>query len=178
MKRENIEQLLNKLAQRTDEPVRASLAEQLKEQIPAGLPSHRGRLGTINIIIDLRINKLAAAAAIILTMILFAGFLSGPDSSGLYQDGKIVAEYLLSGKTAQKPCFTTAMLKYSRLARQNAEVVFYGDIIDLKDSNSILLQWKLPDGRYGVMFTNMREKTVTADELIKLQGQMLHSKNK
>jgi hypothetical protein len=176
MKRDNIEQLLKRLADKTDEPVSTGLAEQIKEQIPASLPVHKGRLGTINIIIDLRINKLTAAAAIILTMVLFAGLLSGPDSKGLYQDGKLVAEYLLADKNLQHYHLRTAICRYRYLVQQDAEVVFYGDVINFNDCNSIILQWKLENGNYGVMLSDLREKTVTADELIKLQSRMLRNK--
>ena len=42
MKQEKLDNLLNELAERTAEPVRPGLAEDIKEQIPAGLGTHRG----------------------------------------------------------------------------------------------------------------------------------------
>ena len=56
--------------------------------------------------------------------------------------------------------------------------MFYGDSIDTEDSNAVLMQWKLSDGEYGVMFGDLRTKTVGAEELIKLQARMLQKKKK
>ena len=69
MKKEEIDVLLNKLADKTQESVHPELSEDIKHQIPHRLLTHRGGLDTIKIIIDLRINKLTAAAAIIITII-------------------------------------------------------------------------------------------------------------
>ena len=92
MKQEKLDNLLNELA----EPVHPGLAEDIKQQIPARLGTHRGGLNTINIIVDLRINRLAAAAAIIIAMILLVSFFGGRDSEGgnIYQEGKFFLRYL------------------------------------------------------------------------------------
>ena len=69
MREEKLEKLLNELADATAEQPRPGLAEDIRRRIPQQLSPHRGRMDTINIIIDLRISRLAAAAAIIITMI-------------------------------------------------------------------------------------------------------------
>jgi len=176
MREEKLVQLLSELAKRSAEQVRPGLAEDIKQRIPQHLPLRRARRDTINIIIDLRINKLAAAAVIILTLLLFANFLRGKDSNGLYQDSKLVAKYLLSGQMTQRPDFAAAMLKYKYLTKQGKDVAFYGDIINPQDSNAVLMQWRLSDGRFRVMFNDLREKTVSPAELIKLQTRMLQGK--
>ncbi len=176
MREEKLGQLLSELAKRSAEPVRPGLAEDIKQRIPQHLPLYRAGRDTINIIIDLRINKLAAAAVIILTLLLFANFLGGKDSNGLYQDSKLVAKYLLSGQITQGPDVAAAMLKYKYLTEQGKDVAFYGDIINPQDSNAILMQWRLSDGRFRVMFNDLREKTVSPAELIKLQTRMLQGK--
>ncbi len=178
MREEKLGELLSELAKRSAEPVCPGLAEDIKQRIPQHLPSHRAGMNTINIIIDLRINKLAAAAVIILTLLLFANFLGGKDSNGLYQDSKLVAKYLLSGHIAQGPDIAAGMLKYKYLTEHGREVAFYGDIINPQDSNAVLMQWKLPDGKYRVMFSDSREKTVSAAELIQLQTRMLQGKTR
>jgi len=180
MEEEKLKKLLNGLAEKSTEPVRPSLADDIKHQIPHRLTPHRSRMNTINIIIDLRVSKLTAAAVIIITMILCVNFLGSRDSTGggILQDGKLLAKYFLTGRSAEKNTALASRSKYDYLVRQGREVVFYGDSIDPEDSNAVLLQWKLSDGEYGVMFGDLRTKTVGAEELIKLQAQMLRKKKK
>jgi hypothetical protein len=56
--------------------------------------------------------------------------------------------------------------------------VYYGDSVDPQDSDAVLIQWKLSDGEYRVIFGDLREKTVSAEELIRLQAKMLRKKAK
>ncbi len=42
----------------------------------------------------------------------------------------------------------------------------------------VLMQWKLSDGRYVVIFGDGREREVGAGELIKLQARMLQKRAK
>ena len=178
MENNDCKKLFRHLASRTAEPVSPCLAEDIKQQIPHHLPSHRGGLDSINIIIDLRINKFAAAAVIILTMLLFANFLRGRDSSGLFEDGRFVARYLLADPDRNNAAVAPAMLKYNNLIERGKQVVFYGDIVDIRDSNAVLMHWRLLDGNYRVMFCDMNEKTVSAEQLIELQRRMLQNKKK
>jgi len=177
MKEQNIEKWLSGLANNTAEPPSPGLAEQIKQQIPEQLPVHKNKKDTINIIIDLRINKFAAAAVIILTLILFANFLRGRDSNGLYQDSKLVAKYLLVERN-QSPNVAAGMRKYRTRVHQGKQAVFYGDVINPQDSDAVLMYWKLTNGKYGVMFADLREETVTAEQLIELQTRMLRDKAK
>jgi hypothetical protein len=181
MKEEKLEKLLNELADATVEPVHPHLAEEIKHQIPQQLLPHRGGLDTVNIIIDLRISKLAAAAAIIVTMILFANFFGGqgPADGGLYKNGKLLLKYCLGDiGTDRGDVIATAKSRYEYLVQIGKDVVYYGDSIDPQDNNAVLIQWKLPDGDYKVVFGDLREETVSADELIKLQARMLQKKAK
>ena len=178
MTNEELKKLLGGLAARTSEQVRPGLAEQIKHQIPRRLPWHKGRMDTINIIIDLRINRFAAAAVIILALILFANLLGGRDSGGLYSDSKLVAEYLFGGSKLPETGVAAGMSKYKSLAAQGRDVVFYGEFIDPEDDEAVLMQWKLGDGNYRVMFGDLHQKTVTAEQLIHLQSRMLLKKEK
>ncbi|MHC4483124.1 MAG: hypothetical protein ACYS9T_10705 [Planctomycetota bacterium] len=164
---ENLGKLLNELGEQTAESVRPGLAEDIKQCIPSGLMPHRGGMDTINIIVDLRVSKLVAAAVIIITMILLANL------HGVYQDSKLLASYLLGG--AGRSNVSAAKGRREYLVRQGKDVVFY-DGIDEKDSNSIWMHWKVSDGKYVVVFGDLREKEVSADELIKLQAWMLQEK--
>lgn len=181
MEEEKLGKLLNELAQRTAEPVRPGLAEDIKHHIPPGLMRLRGRMDTVNIIIHLRVNKLAAAAAIIITMILCASFLTGRDSTvgGIYQNGRMLVEYFLQGNSAGIRDTLSGLSKSSEyLARQGKDAVYYGDSIDPKDSNAVLMHWKLSDGTYRVIYGDLHTEIVGAEQLIKLQARMLQKKTK
>jgi len=178
VREEKLEKLLNELADATTEPVHPHLAEDIKHQIPPQLSPHRGGMDTVNIIIDLRINKLTAAAAIIVTMILCASFFGSRSLEGdsIYQDSKLLIKYCLEGIDADRSNVLTAKSRYEYLAKRVKDIVYYGDSIDPKDDNAVLIQWKLSDGKYRVVFGDLREKTVSAEELIKLQARMLQKK--
>lgn len=181
-RQEELPKLLNELADATSaEPVRDGLAEDIKQQIPHKLAPHRDARDTVNIMIDLRISRLAAAAVIIMTMILSANFLGGRGSTGdgIYQDGKLLIKYCLAGKDAGKSDVLSGMSSfYEYLVQQGREVVYYGDSIDTEDGNAVLMQWKLDDGKYRVMFADLRTEAVTAEELVKLQSRMLQKRVK
>jgi hypothetical protein len=175
MSEEKLEKLLNELADATAEPAPSYLAEEIKHQIPQQLSPHRGGLDTVNIIIDLRISKLAAAAVIVLTMVVFANFFGGrsPADGSLYRNGKLLVEYCLGGIKGKQSNVLAAKSRYEYLVQAGRDVVYYGDRIDSGDSNAVLLQWKISDGEYRVVFGDLREETVSAEELIRLQGRML-----
>ena len=178
MKDKNTEQLLNKLADVATEQASAGLADKIKQRIPHQLTRHKSRIDTVNIIIDLRVNKLAAAAVIIVSLILLANIFGDrdPGSAGLLQEGKLLIKYFLgkpdSHITQDKDLF------YESLVRQGKEVVYYGDSIDTSDVNSVLMHWKLEDGSYKVVFVDLSTRVVNADELVKLQAQMLQNRAK
>jgi hypothetical protein len=180
MKEEKLQKLLNELAKATTEPVRPSLAEDIKDQIPHRLAPHRTGLDTFSIIIDLRINKLTAAAAIIISMILCMSLLDGKDipGAGLYQDSKMLVKHLISKEVFGKNRKSLARARYEYLLEKGKETAYYGDTVDLKDPNAVLMQWKLPDGRYRIILGDLRERTVTAEELVKLQSRMLQKRAK
>lgn len=179
MSEEKLGKLLDELADATAEPAPGYLAENIKHQIPQHLSAHKGGIDTVNIIVDLRISKLAAAAAIILTMILFANFFGSRDqeNSGIYQNGKLLLQYCFGGiDTDRSRVLRTAKSKYEYLAQLGKDVVYYGDNIDPIDSDTVLVQWKVSDSEYKVLFGDLRERTVSAEELIRLQSRMLQKK--
>ncbi len=180
MREDELGRLLNELADATAEPVSPRLADEIKEQIPSRLNPHKGGMNGINIIIDLRISKLTAAAAIIITMILLANIMGGREltGNGIYQESKLLAKYLLNGESLSKSNLSADILKYEHLAQQDKDIVYYGENVDSQDSNAVVMQWKLSDDRYRVIFADLREKTVSAEELIGLQVRMLQKKTK
>jgi len=159
---ERLQELLSQLGQRSAEPVRPGLAEDIKAHIPERLHAHRRGLDTINIVIDLRVGKLAAAAAIIITMILLANI------QGLYQDGKMLARYFIG--VSSKNDILTGKIRYDQLVKNGVQVVLYSDI-DPQDCNAVRMHWKVPQYKYKVLFRDMREAEVSAEEFLKLQAE-------
>jgi hypothetical protein len=178
VKEKKLEKLLNELSDATAEPVRPGLAEDIKDRIPRQLHPHRAGRDTVNIIVDLRISKFAAAAVIVITMILLAGVLGGRDSTGgnIYRDGRMLLKYFLSSAGIGRSNVGVVRSRYEYLTRKGKEVVYYGQSIDPQDCNAVLMQWKLSDGKYRIVFGDLREKTINADELIKLQARMLQKR--
>jgi hypothetical protein len=177
--KDKLEQSLNELAERTAERARSCLAEDIKHRIPHRLVRHRGGLDTINIIIDLRVNRLTAAAVIIIAIILLAHFFSSRDTPGdsIFQDGKMLVKYIL-GSGAGGNDLLAVRSRYESLLDKGEEAVYYGDKADLNDSNAVLVQWRLSDGQYKIISGDLQEKTVSPEELIKLQAAMLKKKIK
>jgi hypothetical protein len=177
MGKEELKELLNKLPDAMTETVRPGLGEDIKNQIPHRLSHHRVGIDTINIIIDLRINKLAAAAAIIITIVVCATFLGGRDSAGgnVLQDSMLLIKYW--GGTGGN-VMSAVRSKYEHLLDRGEDVVWYGDWLDPKDSSAVLMQRRLADGIYEVTFVDGREREVSSEELIKLLARMLQKKTK
>jgi hypothetical protein len=177
MKEEQLKKALNELAKASEEPVHPDLAEDIKHHIPHTLNPHKRGMNTINIIIDLRINKLVAAAIIITTMILLAHFFSGREIPGdsIFKDSKMLAAYFLHGN-ANNNDLSAVQSRYKHLLERGEQAVYYGDKANLNDSRTVLLQWKLPDGNYRVITGDWQEKTVDAEQLIELLSYMLQEK--
>lgn len=180
MRKEKLKQLLKELAKRVREPVRPGLGEDIKHQIPTRLLRHRGGWDTINIIIDLRMSKSVAAAVIVITMILLANFLGSRDSTGgdIFQDSMLLIKYVGGWTDADRINVSAGRSKYEHLLGLGEEVAWYGDDIDLQDSDAVLMQRKLSEGKYEVMLVDGRERQVSSEELIKLLTQMLQKKTK
>jgi len=130
MREEKLKKLLNELANTTPEPVRTGLAQDIKDQIPHRLITHRGGMDTINTIIDLRISKLITAAVIIITIVLCVHFLGGRDAagSGIYEDIMYWRSWIALGRNN----LAVGREKYEHLAQQGKQVWFYGDSIDYR----------------------------------------------
>lgn len=179
MEKERIEDLLRALPKRGIERARPDLAHEIKNRIPHRLIAHR--MDTINIIVDLRISRLAAAAAIVLAMLLIGSFFGGRDAIGrrLYQDGKLVLRYTLGGEKACKAEIVAGLSQFrDDLVAQGRDVVFYGENANLDNKYTVLMHWKLSEEKYGVVLGDLSARTVTAETLILLQAHMLQERAK
>lgn len=52
----------------------------------------------------------------------------------------------------------------------NADATYQGKTVEPKDKEKVLLRWKLDDGRYEVIFGDLRAETVSAERLHILEG--------
>jgi hypothetical protein len=174
-----IEDLLKALAEHGIERARPGLDQEIKARIPYRLTSHR--MDTINIIVDLRISRVAAAAAILLAMLIIGSFFGGRDAAGarMYEDSKLLLRYTLVGENACTAEFLGNLARFrDELVAQGREVVFYGSQAKLNDPCAVIMHWKLPDGRYGVILGDLTTRTVSARTLITLQDHMLQGRMK
>lgn len=176
MNDEKLKSLLNGLADITVEPVNPALGADIKRHIPARL-HRRGGLDGVNIIINLRISKLAAAATIIITLIACAALLGGRDrnSKGILQE---IRYSFATDSTGRNQLLAGLSGLYERMLGEGKQVTYYGKYVGSDDKNMILMHWRLDNGNYNVIFGDFRLKTVTAEELINLQTQMLNGKDK
>ena len=177
--KEQIEKLLRAFPKRGLEPVRPGLMQEIKNRIPHRLIAHR--MDSINIMVDLRISRIAAAAAIILALILAGGLFGGREAlnSQMYQDGKVFLKYTFAGEDAYRGDVLSELLSLrDGLLSEGREVVYYGSRAQLNDPHVVLMHWKLDEDRYGVIFGDLSARTVSGRTLIRLQAYMLKKQAK
>ena len=180
MTEKKMHNLLGALAGKTCETARPQLADEIKHNIPENLHLPKKRMDTINVIIDLKINKLAAAAIIIITMLLLANVLdkTNTNSQGLYAESKLLLRYWLGGEQpAEKTKLAIASQFYEKLARQKGKDFKYYDV-DVEDSNTVLMHWKQQEGNYKIVFSDLSTRVVNAEELVELLADMLQKQTK
>ena len=175
---ENLEKLLHRLADATAEPVHQDLGDDIKNRIPVRLAPHKGGRDAINIIINLRIGKLTAAAVIIMTIISSVTLLyrGDPTGDGLYRFCVLRVKSYFGWGPADKSGTLPDESEYDGPTQRVQDFVYYGDYIDPEDPGAILTRWKLPQGKYRVIFADFGTKIVTAEELVELQTRMLLKK--
>ncbi len=173
MDKERIEALLIAFSRRGIDPARPGLLEDIKGRIPRRLVPHR--LDTINIIVDLRVSRIAAAAAIIIAVLAAGTFFGrGAGSGGIYRDSKLFLKYALGGEKAYRSDVAGTLAGFrDNLVAQGREVVYYGQKAEKADPHAILMYWKLPDDKYGVILGDLSARTVSSKTLIRLQSHML-----
>jgi len=178
MDKQQVTELLKALPPRLDDPPRPALAVEIKRRIPERLIPHR--MDTINIIVDLRISRVVAAAAVLVALALI-GVIAANRSGALetYHDGKLMLQYALGGEDAYKGDVLSGLVSFrDSLIAQGREVVYYGDRADPKDKMAILMHWKLSDDQYGVILGDLSARTVSSTTLIRLQARMLRDCSK
>lgn len=59
---------------------------------------------------------------------------------------------------------------FTELERQDRDPAWYGEEVDARDYDRVLLRWRLEDGRYRVIYGDLRTETVSREELAELEG--------
>lgn len=182
--KKKIETWLDACGRQGFEAPRAGLSQEIIRRIPARLSVHR--LDAINIIVDLRISRLAAAAAIVVAIFLAGGVFGGRDAlrAGIYRDSRqLIANalggeeeasqddlmtwltaYLLSQRRAGNNEVGTDILTWlpAYLLSQGEVVAYYGPS---EDPNAILWHWRYSQDTYLVMLADYSARVVSAASL-------------
>ena len=58
---------------------------------------------------------------------------------------------------------------YRDLLTEDKDPAYHGDRVDGRDFDRVLLRWRLEDGRYRIIFGDLRTETVAAEELERLE---------
>jgi hypothetical protein len=108
-------------------------------------------------------------------MILLLNLFGGRDSTvrGIVHDSLLLVRYWGS---AGGEDVAAARARYEYLVHRGEDVVWYGTPADLQDGNSVLMQRKLPDGKYAVTFVDGRQREVDSEEMVELLARMLQKK--
>jgi hypothetical protein len=181
MREQELKKLLNGLADATAEPVDSHLAEQVKARIPRRFGRRAVGWDRINIMVDLRISRLAAAAVIMTATLLLTHFfeIQGAAGDNVYQDSELLIRYYLAGSGSCRSNVLAGLSKLcDDLTDQGREVVFYGDSAHPDDRNAIIMYWGLEDGKYRVLLNDLSIRTLSAKALIRLQSWMLKNQAK
>jgi hypothetical protein len=176
MRDERLKNLLGKLAEFTTEPVREDFDEDIRHQIPYRLVRHNVTWNTFRIMIDLRLSRSVAAAVIIISISVWASFLGAWNTSAdqVIEDSKLLIKYGLAGKNTGRAEVLASLEDFCRhMSGRAKEVTYYGKSANPDDSYAVLMHWKLPDGKYRVVFNDLTTRTVSPEVLVTLQAYML-----
>ncbi len=110
-------------------------------------------------------------------MILLLNLFGGRDSAGggIIKDGMLLIKYWRSSGEDQ---VSISRSRFEHLLDRGEDVIWYGDSIDIKDANAVLMQHKLPDGKYELTFADGREKRVDTEQLVNVLSRMLEKRTK
>jgi hypothetical protein len=168
---EGLAKQLRALAQRGIEPARHGLMREIKRRIPRRLIAHR--MDTVSIIVDLRINRIGAAAAILIALVLIGAIFGGREA---LRDGTLFVKHTLAGDTVLSSLTPEGLQSFrDNLVSQGHEVICYNESLNTSDRFAILMHWKVSDDEYSVVLGDLSTLTVSARTLIRLQAHMLQN---
>jgi hypothetical protein len=67
-------------------------------------------------------------------------------------------------------CCKSTCLFYDELQRQDKDVAYFGDTVTAKDTDAVLMRWKISDDQYRILFGNLITKDISADQLAEVEG--------
>jgi hypothetical protein len=67
-------------------------------------------------------------------------------------------------------CCKSTCLFYDELLRQDKDVAYFGDTVTAKDTDSVLMRWKISDDQYRVIFGDLTTKDISTAQLAELEG--------
>ncbi len=171
------EELLEDMARHISEPVPHDLGERIKVRIPPVLTQCQGAKGPVNIIVHLRISRLAAAAAIVITMMI-CGLIyrsHSQDTEGLYDDLKTLVTFLPNRGEPTEQVMAGFQNFSLSLQEKGKDVVFFGNVIDKPSADTLLMYWQMDNGDYRVVYGDFCVSQLNTTELIEAQSRMLLS---
>lgn len=80
-------------------------------------------------------------------------------------EGRPTADDLKSEEYAQVMQATWGFARINMVLRDNPDAAYHGKTVGPKDNDKILLRWKLPDGKYQVIYGDLKSETVTAERI-------------
>jgi len=67
-------------------------------------------------------------------------------------------------------CCKSTCLFYDELLRQDKDAAYFGDTVTAKDTDAVLMRWKISDDQYRVIFGDLTTKDISAAQLTELEG--------
>ena len=58
---------------------------------------------------------------------------------------------------------------YGGIKEHGADPAYYGDTVNIQDTDKVLMRWKMSDDRYRVIFGDLRIEDVSAEKLAQLE---------
>jgi outer membrane lipoprotein-sorting protein len=133
-----------------DETVKETPVDERSCQIAAGLRIYAEASGG-------RYPAVSGFAAIADLAKLFG--IDGPVTTEQLHDAKVQAKLA----TFQRGAEGLGAIDY--ICSYKPDAAYYGKTVGTKDKDKVLLRWKLDDGRYEVIYGDLRNATVTAERL-------------
>jgi len=82
---------------------------------------------------------------------------------------RIKKEMKKKAQTQLLSILQSSCMFYGELVKEDRDPAYYGDKVTVQDSSALLLRWKESEGKYKVVFGDLRIETVTSERLAELE---------
>jgi hypothetical protein len=79
-------------------------------------------------------------------------------------------EQMRDEKVAKVHQATAGFAAMTLIFRHNPDAAYYGKTVGPNNKDKVLFRWRLDDGRYEILFGDLRSETATAERLRALEG--------